>query len=277
MLRGKRILCAGGAGSIGSEIVRQLAKHNKIFIIDLDETGGFDLAEELQLKGHWVRSRVGDICDYRTVDDLFSDFKPQVVINAAARKHVKPMEETPGEAVNTNIIGNLNLVNAAKRWKVRKYVFISTDKAATASSVMAATKRCSEIITRNQGKGFVVVRFGNVLGSRGSVIPFWQNQIDRGDPVTVTDPRMERFFMSVEQAVSLTLKAATEWDKGTIILDMGKPVNVLTLAERIVKESGKDLAIKIIGMRPGETLTEKLMTSEEQESAFKMKNYWIIP
>lgn len=277
MLSGKRILVAGGGGSIGSELVRQLAPHNKIFILDIDETSAFDLAEELQLAGHWVYARIGDICDVETVEDLFSDFRPEIVINAAARKHVKPMEETPMEAVNVNILGNHNLVAAAKRWKSKKFVFISTDKAVSSNSIMGATKRCGEIITRNQGKGFIVVRFGNVMGSRGSVIPFWQNQVSRGESITVTDQRMERYMMTIEQACSLVIEAASAGQGGEIfILDMGEKINILGLAKKIIQESGKDVPIKMIGTRPGETFTEELMTLEEKGRAKKRGKFWIV-
>lgn len=276
MINGKRVLIAGMAGSVGSELTRQLCKDNKVFGIDTNETEVFDLAEELQFKGKWVYSRVGDICNSETVDDVFSDFKPHVVINCAARKHVKPMETTPMEAVSVNIVGNYNLIAAAKRWKVNKYVFVSTDKAVASNSIMGATKRCSEIITKNQGKGFVVVRFGNIMGSRGSVIPFWQKQMDHNDPITVTDARMERYMMTIEEACTLVIKAMQIGKGGEIIvLDMGKRINILDLAKNLVNSMGRG-EIKMIGIRPGETLTEELMTIEEQKRAEKKGRFWII-
>lgn len=270
----RRTLIAGGAGSIGSELVRQLSRTRKVFVVDINETGVVDLCEELQLKGLWVYGRVTDVCDKDAMESVFSDFRPHEVINASAYKHVKAMEYAPEQAVRVNIGGNLTLIEAAKRWKTKKYCFISTDKAASAHSVMGATKRCSEIITRNQGKGFVVVRFANVLGSRGSAIPFWQNQLDRGDPVTVTDERMERFFMSIEDACASVIEAM-KYDSGTVILDMGKRVNVLEMAKRITAEANG--TIRMIGMRPGETLTEELMTEEEKKRAIKHGKFWHIP
>jgi len=159
---------------------------------------------------------------------------------------------------------------------VEKYVFISTDKAVSSNSIMGATKRCSEIITKNQGKGFVVVRFGNVMGSRGSVIPFWQNQIDRGDALTVTDPKMERYMMTIQQACSLVIQAAEMGVGGEIIiLEMGKKVNILSLAKSIIADAGRG-EIKIIGIRPGETLTEELMTEEEKKRSIKKGNFYVI-
>lgn len=272
-IRNKRCLVAGGGGSVGSELVRQLAPDNKVYILDLDETNSFDLAEELQLKGDKVFSRVGDITDRETVRDVFSDFKPQIVINAAARKHVKPMEEQPMEAVKTNIIGNYNLVDYSKRYEADKFVFISTDKVVNASSIMGATKNVAEIMTRNAG--YVSVRFGNVMGSRGSVIPFWQNQADRGDPITVTDEKMERFMMTIPQAVSLVLKATADYRKGkTYILNMGKPVRVMDIARRVAEETNSE--IKMIGKRPGEELNEKLMTVEEYKRAETYRDYWLV-
>lgn len=278
MLRNKRILITGGGGSIGSELVRQLCKHNKIFILDFNETATFDLTEELKLKGHWVYCRVGDIRNKETVDDVFSDFKPEIIFHAAAYKHVTPMQNYPEEAVQTNIIGTLNLIRAAKRWEcVKKFVFISTDKSIHSNSIMGATKRVGEIMVKNQGKGFIVVRFGNVLGSRGSVIPLWQNSINKGEPLNVTDERMERYFMTIPQACELVVEAS-EIGKGgeIIILDMGKPVNVLEVAKRVLEESGSNVGIKMIGIRPGETLNEKLMTEEEEKIAIKKGKFYII-
>ena len=283
MIKNKRILITGGAGSIGSEIVRQLAPQNKIFILDQNETGAFDLAEELKQDGYWVEARIGDIRDKETVRDLFEDFKPQYVFHAAAYKHVSPMETYPLEAINTNIIGTYNIMSEAKRWEcLEKFVFISTDKVINGHSIMGSTKKVGEIMIRNQGKGFIAVRFGNVLGSRGSVIPLWQNQINRGKPLTVTDERMTRYFMTIPEAVNLVIEAGEQGEGGEVfILDMGEQVNILELAKDILKKakgSYNPLSndIKMIGLRPGETLDEKLMTKEEEEVAIKKGNFYII-
>lgn len=277
-MKNKRILVTGGGGSIGSELVRQLAPHNKIFILDINETDAFDLIEEEKQKGHWVHGRIGDICNEKALDDIFSDFKPQVVFHAAARKHVTPSEWYPREVVETNIIGTLNLIEHAKKWEcLEKFVFISTDKAVQSSSIMGATKRVSEIIVRNQGKGFVVVRFGNVLGSRGSVIPLWQKAIEEGKSIKVTSPEMTRYMMSIEEAVSLVIEAAENGKGGEIYcLEMGKKVNILDLAKKLVKEAQVDNPIEMIGVRPGEQLTEKLMFEEEEASAIKSGKFLVI-
>ena len=271
----KRILVSGGAGSIGSELVRQLAPYNKIFVLDLNETGAFDLREELCHEGWWVHSRTGDVRNRETLEDIFSDFKPEIVFHAAALKHVTPNEEYPREAVETNILGTLNIIEYAKKYEVEKFVFISTDKAVQSASIMGATKRVSEIIVRNQGAGFISVRFGNVLGSRGSVIPLWQKQIDEGKAVTVTDEKMTRYMMTIDEAVKLVIKAAEQGKGGEIFcLDMGKKVNVLELAKEIIK--GTKSEIKIIGLRPGEQLTEKLMFEEEEAVAEKIGEFYVI-
>lgn len=276
MIKNKRILVTGGAGSIGSELVRQLAPNNKIFILDQNETGTFDLREELKQEGYWVHSRTGDVRDKDVVSDVFEDFKPQLVFHAAALKHVTPNEEYPEEAIRTNILGTLNVLQEAKRWEcLEKFVFISTDKVINAHSIMGATKRVGEILVRNQGKGFLAVRFGNVMGSRGSVIPLWQNQINRGKPLTVTDPNMERYMMSIPEAVRLVIEAGEKGQGGEVmILDMGKPINILDLASQIVK--GTNTGIKMIGTRKGETLDEKLMTLEEEAIAVKEGNFYVI-
>lgn len=273
-IKNKRIIVTGGAGSIGSELVRQLAQDNKIFILDNNETGAFDLAEELKQDGLWVEARVGDVRDKETVRDLFEDFKPQYVFHCAAYKHVTPMETYPLEAINTNILGTYNVMHEAKRWEcLEKFVFISTDKVVNGQSIMGATKKVGEIMIRNQGKGFIAVRFGNVLGSRGSVIPLWQNQINKGKPITITDKRMKRYMMSIPEAVNLVIEASQVGKGGEcFILDMGKQVNILELAEKIL---GKN-KIKMIGIRPGETLEEKLMTLEEEKIAIKKGRFYII-
>lgn len=278
MIKNKRILVTGGAGSIGSELVRQLVPHNKVFIFDQNETGMFDAVEEYKQMKYWCHGKVGDVRDEKAVSDVFSDFKPQYVFHAAALKHVTPGEWYPREYVNTNIIGTLNLIENAKRWEcTEKFVFISTDKAVQSSSIMGATKRVSEIIVRNQGKGFVVVRFGNVLGSRGSVIPLWQKAIEEGRSIKVTDERMTRYMMTVEDAVHLVLVAAEQGKGGEIYcLDMGAKINLLDLAKRLIKESGANVGIEMIGLRPGEQLTERLMFEEEEKTAKRSGKFYII-
>ncbi len=278
MIKNKRILITGGAGSIGSELVRQLSVKNKVFILDQDETGTFDLREELKQDGRWVHSRTGDIRDPLVLRDVFEDFKPQLVFHAAALKHVTPNEEYPLEAIKTNILGTFNVMAEAKRWEcLEKFVFISTDKVIHSNSIMGATKRVGEIMVKNQGKGFIAVRFGNVLGSRGSVIPLWQNQINRGKPLTVTDPKMTRYFMTIPEAVELVIEAAEQGSGGEVfILDMGKQVNILGLAKDILQKADSPAGIKIIGLRPGETLDEKLMTLEEEKVAEKIGKFFVI-
>ena len=276
MIENKRILIPGGGGSIGSELVRQLAPKNKIYILDNNETAAFDLTEEMKLKSYWVECRIGDIRNRETIKDVFSDFKPEYVFHAAALKHVTPGEISPIEYINTNILGTYNLLDYSKRWEcVEKFIFISTDKVVNASSIMGATKKVAEIMVKNAG--FTAVRFGNVLGSRGSVIPLWQGQIDRGEPLTVTDEKMQRFFMTIQEACELVIEAAEAGSGGEImILDMGKEVNVLSLAKDILAKSGKEVGIKMIGMRPGETLNERLMTLEEETRAVKKGKFLII-
>lgn len=274
MLQNRRVIVTGGGGSIGSELVRQLAPFNEVFVLDNNETACFDLIEELKQKGFDVSGIVGDICDKETVKQVFEKFHPEIVFHAAARKHVTPMEWTPMEAVNVNIIGTNNLLQESGG--VERFVFISTDKVVNANSIMGCTKKVAEVMVRNAGG--VSVRFGNVLGSRGSVIPLWQAQIDRGEPITITDERCERFFMTIQQACELVIKATEIGNDGdTIILDMGKPIKIIDLAKRIIEESKKDIPIKTIGLRPGETLNEQLMTQEESLRAIKKDTFWIIP
>lgn len=269
-----KILITGGAGSIGSELVRQLCIKNKLYIIDQNETGVHDLIEELLLKGHDVDGRVADVRDEDTVNYIFSQFRPEQVFHCAALKHVSPSEITPIEAIKTNVIGTWNIIDACNFYKA-KLINISTDKVIHSNSVMGTTKKLAEIMVKNAG--FVSVRFGNVLGSRGSVIPIWQAQADKGEPLTVTHPDMERYFMTIPEACELVIKASKIGEAGQIlIMDMGKPIKILNLAQEIIKRSGKDIKIKMIGVRPGETLTEKLMTEEEERKAKKIDKFYII-
>ena len=269
-----RVLVTGGAGSIGSELVRQLSKKHKVYILDINETGVNDLMEEFRGTKQWVYGRVGDVRNYDTVEDVFCDFRPEAVYHAAAYKHVGPMELTPLEAVQTNIVGTYNVVHCAKRHETKKLVYISTDKAVQSTSVMGATKRVGEILVRNQG--YVAVRFGNVLGSRGSLLPIWERQINNKEPITITDPGMTRYMMTIEEAVSLVIQAGEKGKGGEIfILDMGKPIKILDLAKRLVEELRLEEP-KVIGIRPGEVMFEKLMTEEEEKIAVRDGRFFVI-
>lgn len=278
MIKNKRILITGGAGSIGQEIARQLAPNNKVFILDQNETATFDLRSELKEKGYWVHSRTGDVRDMVTVKDVFEDFKPQYVFHASALKHVTPNEEYPLESIQTNILGTYNVMSEAKRWEcLEKFVFISTDKVVNAHCIMGITKLCAEGLVRRGGEKFVAVRFGNVLGSRGSVIPIWQRQLEQGKKLTVTDERMTRYMMTIPEAVSLVIEAGEKGKNGEVwILDMGKQVNVLELAYDILGKAGKKPEVDMIGIRDGETLDEKLMTADEERTAIKRGNFYVI-
>ena len=270
----KRIIILGGAGSIGSELVRQLAPKNKIFILDQNETDTFLLREELKEKGYWVHSRVGDIRDKSVLSDVFEDFKPQIVYHSAALKHVSPNEEYPIEAINTNILGTYNLIAEAKKWEcLEKFVFISTDKVVNASGIMGITKLCAEGLVRRAGENFVAVRCGNVLGSRGSVLDIWQRQKDKGERITITDKDMKRFVMSIPEACKLVIKAGQQGGNGEVyILDMGEPIGIMELKKKYFGS----YPYKFVGIRPGERLFERLMTKDEEELAVKKDNYYII-
>ena len=273
-IKDKRILITGGAGSIGSELVRQLAPNNKVFILDQNESPTFLLREELKQKGYWVHSRVGDIREPSTLADVFEDFKPQYIFHAAALKHVAPNQEYPIEAIRTNILGTYNLIAEAKRWECfEKFVFISTDKVVNAKCIMGVTKLCAEGLVKEAGKGFVAVRFGNVLGSRGSVMEIWNKQFKEGRPLTITDPDMTRYVMTIPEACELVIKAAEEGDNGQVyILDMGEPKKIMDLK----RENFGDYPYVVIGMKPGEVLHEKLMTKDEQEVATKKDKFYVI-
>ena len=271
-IKNKRILITGAAGSIGSELVRQLYKKNKVYGIDINEMGVHALWSELK-----VPMRVGDIRDRETLRNVFDDFKPQVVFHAAAYKSVDMMEYIPSEAIYTNVVGTLNVLDYSKIYEVEKFVYISTDKVVNAKSIMGKTKGLGETMTINSGKGFVAVRFGNVIGSRGSLIEIWQRQIDNNEPLTITDEKMTRLFMTIGEAVGLVIKAAEIGLGGEIIcFEMGAPVNIKDLAENIIKQMSRDIPIKIIGNRGGETLNEELMSLEEKRVAIKNGEFYVI-
>ncbi len=270
-LAGHRVLVTGAGGSIGSEICRQVASLDPelLVLLDHDETHLHDTAATV---GGPCEQALVDIADRAALFEAFERYRPQVVFHAAAHKHVPVLEDHPVEAARTNVLGTRNVVDAAASTGTTRFVQISTDKAVRPSSVMGASKRFAEqtVLARApKGAAYCTVRFGNVLGSRGSVIPTFARQIAQGGPVTVTDPRMTRFFMSVEEAVQLVLQASVLSDGGEIfMLDMGVPVRILDLAERMIRLSGLqvgiDVPIEITGIRPGEKLTEALSTPEEQ-------------
>jgi FlaA1/EpsC-like NDP-sugar epimerase len=273
-IEGRRVLVTGAGGSIGSEICRQVAGLNPehLVLLDHDETHLHDTIATIT--GTCFQALV-DITDRAAVFDTFARYRPEIVLHAAAHKHVPVLEEYPIAAVNTNIFGTLNVVEASAAVGTMRFVQISTDKAVRPSSVMGASKRLAEQIMLAHspaGATYCAVRFGNVLGSRGSVIPTFARQIAAGGPVTVTDPRMTRFFMSVEEAVQLVLQASMLSEGREIfMLDMGEPVKILELAERMIRLSGyrvgDDIAIQIVGQRPGEKLDEELCTPEEHVSS----------
>ena len=269
MLKNKQILITGGAGSIGSELVRQLATKNFVYILDIDETEMFDLVEELNVKG-----RVGDIRDKKVVEEVFEEYDFDIVFHVAALKHVTPNEFYPEEAVKTNVLGTYSVLTQARKHKC-KLVNISTDKVVNAESIMGITKKLAEKMTKRMG--YNSVRFGNVMGSRGSVLPIWQKQIDERKALTVTDSRMTRFMMTIPQAVELIIEASEMPQDGRIVvLDMGTPVNILDLAKSVLSASGHDIRIKEIGIRPGESLKEEIMSVEEKSKALKVGKFYVI-
>jgi FlaA1/EpsC-like NDP-sugar epimerase len=272
LLSGRRVLITGAGGSIGSEIARQVAAAApaELVLLDHDETHLHDVGATLN-EDHVVA--LVDLRDPERLDALVRRHRPEVVFHAAAHKHVPVLEQHPGEAVRTNVTGTRLLLEACTRYDVGTFVLISTDKAVTPSSVMGASKRVAEYLVldaaRRTGMRYCGVRFGNVLGSRGSVIPTFVRQIEQGGPVTVTDPRMTRYFMSIPEAVQLVLQAAAMADGGEIfMLEMGQPVAILELAKKMIRLSGRrvgtDVELRITGIRPGEKLEEDLRTTDEE-------------
>ncbi len=275
-LKGKVILVTGAAGSIGSGLVKQIGNYEpkNIILLDQAESALYDLQQDLHSKGSVFPFEIviGDIRNYDRLKRVFDFYQPEFVFHAAAYKHVPLMENNPSEAVLTNVKGTKNLVDLSLEFGVHKFVMISTDKAVNPTNVMGASKRVAEIYAQtknNLGKTkFVTTRFGNVLGSNGSVIPLFQKQIEQGGPLTITDERITRFFMTIPEACQLVLEAGSMGQGGEIfVFDMGKSVKILDLAKKMIQlsglEIGKDIEIKVTGLRPGEKLYEELLASEE--------------
>ena len=269
--RNKTILITGGGGSIGSELCRQVAKMQpkKIVVLDVYENGAYDIQQELKLQYKSdldLSVEIVSVCDRALLEKVFQTYRPNVVLHAAAHKHVPLMEHNCCEAVKNNVFGTLNTVELAEQYAVEKFIMISTDKAVNPTNVMGATKHICELIvqSRNSTTIFSAVRFGNVLGSNGSVIPLFKRQIENGGPVTITDNRIIRYFMTIPEATQLVLTSGAMAKNGEIfVLDMGQPVKILELAENMIRLSGyepyKDIKIVETGLRPGEKLYEELL------------------
>ena len=275
-ISGKTVLVTGGGGSIGSELCRQIAKNNpkQLIIFDIYENNAYDIQQELIRKNPKLNLVVliGSVRDETRVDMLFDQYRPQLVFHAAAHKHVPLMENSPNEAIKNNVFGTLNAARAADRYHAEKFVMISTDKAVNPTNIMGASKRICEMIVQcmaNRSETvFAAVRFGNVLGSNGSVIPLFKKQIEEGGPVTVTHKDIIRYFMTIPEAVSLVLQAGAFGHLGEIfVLDMGEPVRIDDLARNMIRLSGfepdVDIEIKYTGLRPGEKLFEEMLMKEE--------------
>lgn len=275
-VKDKVIMVTGGGGSIGSELCRQLVSHKpkQLIIFDIYENNAYDIQQELKINypDANVVTLIGSIRNVSRLESVFAQYKPDIVYHAAAHKHVPLMEVSPDEAVKNNVVGTWNVARMADKYGVKKFVMISTDKAVNPTNVMGATKRICEMIVQTYNDisktDFVAVRFGNVLGSNGSVIPLFKRQIEAGGPVTVTDPNIIRYFMTIPEAVSLVLQAGAYAKGGEIfILDMGEPVKIDDLAKNLIRLSGYTLGvnmeIKYTGLRPGEKLYEELLMKEE--------------
>jgi FlaA1/EpsC-like NDP-sugar epimerase len=292
-LAGKRVLVTGAGGSIGSEICRQSLKFcpSRLILLDQAENALFEIDRELTHR--WVGADivpyVADITDSCRIASVFAEEKPQVIFHCAAHKHVPMMELHPGEAIKNNVLGTQIVADEAAAISAAAFVMVSTDKAVNPTSVMGAAKRCAELYVQSLNRPdcrtrFVAVRFGNVLGSSGSVVPIFRKQIEAGGPVTVTHPEMRRFFMTIPEASQLVMQAGAIGQGGEIfVLDMGEPVRILDLAEEMIRRSGlrvgKDIAIEFTGIRPGEKLNEELAGQNEQTrpTSHAKINIWQLP
>ena len=272
----KVVLVTGGGGSIGSELCRQIARcaPKKLIIFDIYENNAYDIQQEL-IRKHGsslsITVEIGSVRDRARIEAVFRAYRPEIVIHAAAHKHVPLMEHSNAEAIKNNVFGTYNTADMAEKYGAEKFILISTDKAVNPTNVMGATKRLCEMVVqcRTDSKtSFVAVRFGNVLGSNGSVIPLFKRQIEAGGPVTITDKRIIRYFMTIPEATGLVMQAGAMAGGGDLfVLDMGKPVRILDLAENMIKLSGftpyEDIDIQEIGLRPGEKLYEELLIKTE--------------
>ena len=281
-LKERVILVTGGGGSIGSELCRQIVMFNPkmLIILDFYENNAYEIQNEIKHKFPEINLKVviANIIDAQRIDEIFRQYRPDVVFHAAAHKHVPLMQENPKEAVKNNIFGTLNVVEAADKYNALKFILISTDKAVNPTSIMGATKRIAEMMiqakdTQSKTK-YAAVRFGNVLGSNGSVVPLFKQQIERGGPVTVTHPDITRYFMTIPEAVQLVIQAGGMAEGGEIfVLDMGQQVKIYDLAKNLIRLSGykpeEDIKIEFTGLRPGEKLYEELMLEEEGIEATK--------
>lgn len=289
-VEGKVCLVTGGGGSIGSELVRQISKYKpkQVIIVDIYENNAYDIQQELLIEyGDTLNlvTLIASVRDYDKMDKIFKEYRPNLVFHAAAHKHVPLMETVPEEAVKNNIFGTFNVATLAEFYCADKFVLISTDKAVNPTNVMGATKRCCEMIIQYKAQysthtEFVATRFGNVLGSNGSVIPLFKRQLENHKPLTVTHPDIIRYFMTIPEAVSLVLEAGAMAKGGEIfVLDMGEPVKILSLAENLIRMYGKvpykDVEIKFTGLRPGEKLYEELLMDEEGLTSTANKKIFI--
>lgn len=284
-VRNRVVLVTGGGGSIGGELCRQIAAHSprQLIILDIYENNAYEIQQELIRRYPELNLVVliGSVRNTNRVNSIFETYRPEIVYHAAAHKHVPLMEDSPNEAIKNNVMGTYKIATAADRYGVDRFVLISTDKAVNPANVMGASKRICEMIVqmmnRKSGTNFVAVRFGNVLGSNGSVIPLFKQQIAEGGPVTVTDPEIIRYFMTIPEAVSLVLQAGAYARGGEIfVLDMGEPMKILDLAVNLIKLSGyrpgEDIEIRFTGLRPGEKMYEELLIQQEnlEKTANKM-------
>lgn len=290
LIVGKVCMVTGGGGSIGSELVRQIAQYKpkQVVIVDIYENNAYDVQQELVMQyGEELNlvTLIASVRDYDKMQVIFEKYRPDLVFHAAAHKHVPLMEDSPEEAVKNNVIGTFNVSTLAAFYNVQKFIMISTDKAVNPTNVMGATKRCCEMVIQYMAQSgtdteFVTTRFGNVLGSNGSVIPLFKRQIESGKAVTVTHPDIIRYFMTIPEAVSLVLEAGSMAHGGEIfVLDMGAPVKITTLAENLIRMYGKvpykDIEIKFTGLRPGEKLFEELLMDEEGLKSTSNKKIFI--
>ena len=274
--QGKVILVTGAGGSIGSELSRQLAQFQpkQLVLLDVYENGVYDLGQELKRRyGEALNLRIviASVCDANRITEVFERFRPEVVLHAAAHKHVPLMEDNCAEAIHNNVFGTYYTAMAAEKYGTSRFVLVSTDKAVNPTNMMGATKRLCEMVVQSRVGSrtqFAAVRFGNVLGSAGSVVPLFRRQIEEGGPVTITDKRIIRYFMTIPEAAQLVLRTGTRAKESEVyVLDMGKPIKIVDLAAKLISLSGfvpdQDIKIKEIGLRPGEKLYEELLVRVE--------------